>query len=231
MRAHDKHVAMIISVAKSLGDLCDDCVFVGGSSVGFLITDGAAPDVRPTIDVDIVIAVQSRYEYHKIEEALRQKGFKQDVDVICRWKIGDNLVDVMPDDEKILGFSCKWYSEAMKKSSIQLLDQDISVNMITAPYLIATKIEAYYGRGKGDLLMSHDIEDIIFVINGRQTIVEEIGSAGRKICKYLKKEFKGFFKNELFHESVSWTLPTDAESQRRQEIIMGRVKAISELPC
>lgn len=110
MRAHDKHVAMIISVAKSLGDLCDDCVFVGGSSVGFLITDGAAPDVRPTIDVDIVIAVQSSYEYHKIEEALRQKGFKQDEDVICRWKICDNLVDVMPDDEKILGFSCKWYN-------------------------------------------------------------------------------------------------------------------------
>ena len=39
--------------------------------------------------------------------------------------------------------------------------------MVTAPYFMATKIEAFYGRGGDDFLGSHDMEDIITVIDGR----------------------------------------------------------------
>lgn len=39
---------------------------------------------------------------------------------------------------------------------------------------IATKIEAFKGRGRGDFFASHDLEDLIFVMDGRSTIVEEV---------------------------------------------------------
>jgi hypothetical protein len=52
------------------------------------------------------------------------------------------------------------------------------INLISAPAFLATKFEAFHTRGKGDLLLSHDFEDIINVVEGRQSIVEEVGAGG-----------------------------------------------------
>jgi predicted nucleotidyltransferase len=233
MIAHSQHKAMIVTVAKNLGDLCSEVVFVGGSSVGFLITDRAAPDVRPTNDVDIVIAVKSQVHYHRVEDKLRAMGFRQNGTatdrVICRWIVDGVLVDVMPDDENILGFSCKWYSEAMKNAFVQDLDDGLKISMITAPYFLASKLEAFYGRGGDDLVLSHDIEDIIAVVNGRPSIVEEVRSSKENLKRYLKKEFRKLSGNDDFHEAVLYSLQPDAEGQKRQEVIFTRVKGLAEI--
>ena len=43
--------------ASCLGDLTDEVVFLGGASVSLWISDPAAPPVRATNDVDVVLAV------------------------------------------------------------------------------------------------------------------------------------------------------------------------------
>lgn len=40
------------------------------------------------------------------------------------------------------------------------------IRMVSAPYFLITKLEAFDGRGGGDYLLSHDIEDIIAVLDG-----------------------------------------------------------------
>ena len=35
---------------------------------------------------------------------------------------------------------------------------------MTAPYLLATKLEAFRGRGQGDLFASKDLEDVVVVV-------------------------------------------------------------------
>jgi hypothetical protein len=80
----------------------------------------------------------------------------------------------MPTDENILGFSNRWYLPAIKNSVTIELEPDFEIRLVTAFYFLATKLEAFFGRGKGDYLVSHDLEDIINLINGRVEIVEEI---------------------------------------------------------
>jgi hypothetical protein len=68
---------MIKQVAERLGPLRPKVVFLGGSATGFHITDKAEPEIRATKDVDIIIEVASRVDFHRLEKALRDLGFFQ----------------------------------------------------------------------------------------------------------------------------------------------------------
>lgn len=119
MKQHSIHTAMIKKIAERLGPLRSKVVFLGGSATGFHITDKAEPEIRATRDVDIIVEVASIMGYHKLEITLRELGFfqkMQEDDPICRWYIDDVMVDVMPTDENILGFSNRWYLPAIKNS-------------------------------------------------------------------------------------------------------------------
>ncbi len=76
--------------------------------------------MKPNKNILMLQKVAGLTEYAKIESALRKLGFKrpieeQDQKIICRWDYRGILVDVMPTDEKILGFTNRWYSEAIRQ--------------------------------------------------------------------------------------------------------------------
>ncbi len=232
MKSSDINLEMIKIVAERIGDLREAFVFLGGASTCLLITDTAAPEIRPTLDVDIIVEVTSRLEYHKLEEMLRQLGFSQGTepdDPICRWVVEDVKVDVMPTDEDILGFSNKWYSQAIENSNEVEIEANLKIRMVTAPYFLATKIEAFYGRGKKDFLASHDMEDIITVIDGRQEIIKEIYASSSNLRAYLSDQFQNFLTNELFIESLSGHLLPDKASQARLPILLERIREIANI--
>src|SRR2546430_12717957 len=70
----------------------------------------------------------------------------------------------MPTEEGILGFSNRWYREAIGAAREIALRDDLSIRLVTAPYFIATKYEAFIGRGRGDYLASHDFEDLMAAV-------------------------------------------------------------------
>lgn len=228
-RTHRANVELIRTVANRLGPLLDKVVFLGGAATGLLITDTAAPDVRPTLDVDVIVEISSRLDFYKLEVSLRTLGFKPDQEEgapICRWIIDRIKVDVMPTDEKILGFSNRWYSPAIKDAKEIELPSGIKIRMVTAPYFLATKIEAFYGRGKGDYMASHDMEDIIALIDGRPEIINEIGSSPSELRGYLAETFKACLEDDKFLESLPGHLPPDPASQGRVPIVKGRIEGI-----
>ncbi len=91
--------AVLAIVAERLGDdLCDRMVFVGGAVVGLLITDPAMPTIRPTEDLDLICRAVALGECHRVETALRVRGFVQDMRPdapIRRWqaRLASALVD------------------------------------------------------------------------------------------------------------------------------------------
>ncbi len=91
-----------------------------------LITDPAAPDVRPTLDIDVIVEVATLTDYYRLQERLRGKGFREAVEenVICRWRHGEIVLDVMPTDERILGFSNRWYAESLRNAQ-QVTIEDV----------------------------------------------------------------------------------------------------------
>ncbi|MGC9195391.1 MAG: hypothetical protein ACP5IL_08050 [Syntrophobacteraceae bacterium] len=221
---------MVKTVARGFGDLKDRVVFLGGAATSLLITDPALPHIRTTFDVDVIVEVVSRMEYYRLEDALRERGFTQRIDSqhpVCRWSFQEVIVDVMPTDEKILGFSNRWYVPAILNAEVVSVDEDLEIRLVTAPFFLATKIEAFTSRGGGDFLISHDIEDIISIINGRKEIVAEVAGSTPELRAFLSETFAAFLADEDFLESISGHLLPDSANQARYGIVLDRVKKIA----
>lgn len=228
----DINIRMIIHVAKRLGDLKDKVVFVGGCATGLFITDPAMPEVRATQDVDVIVDVASRVEYYKLEEALRNRGFIQDMSEnapVCRWLIDAIKVDIMPTQEDILGFSNRWYLPAIKNADHVELEKKLTIQLVTPTYFLATKIEAFKGRGNGDYMASHDMEDIIMVLDGRPEIVSEIRNSSDDLKIFLSGMFRTLLTNGEFLDAILGYLPPDRASQARLPRLMKCLEEISKV--
>ena len=223
---------MIRQVAERLGPLRSRVVFLGGSATGFHITDKAEPEIRATKDVDIIVEITSIVAYHRFEKTLMELGFFRKLhedDPICRWYFNDLIMDVMPTDENILGFSNRWYLPAIKNSVKLELEPDLEILIVTAPYFLGTKLDAFFGRGKGDYLVSHDMEDIINLINGRVEVFEEIRNSEPDLKDFIIKSFQSFLADDAFLEALPGHLLPDRASQARRLIILERIKQIAEI--
>jgi len=176
----NRNLELLKVAAKLLRPVLDELVFVGGCATGLLVSDEAAAEVRPTFDVDAIAEITSYVGYTTFGERLHKLGFTEDASEgapICRWQHGQIKLDLMPLDEKILGFSNRWYKAAMDTANEFEIERDIRIRVVTAPYFCATKLEAFKGRGKGDYLASHDLEDLITVVDGRPELLDELRSA------------------------------------------------------
>lgn len=231
MRPGDPNLDMLEIMARKLGQLTERLVFVGGSTTGLFITDPLVPQIRVTRDVDVITEASSRLDYHRLEEALRELGFSPDIRPaapICRWCIGDMILDLMPTDESILGFANRWYPDALLNATRCRLPSGQIIRTLTPAHFLGTKFEAYHGRGQGDYWATHDMEDIVCVIDGRAEIIGEVAAAPAELRQYLQTAFATLHSDPLFAEAVSGFLPGDAISQTRAPRILQRVAALAE---
>ena len=85
------------TIAKALGELNSDVVYVGGAVVSLYIDDPSADDVRPTKDIDISLQITSLVVLEELRKKLTAKGFHQSHQdqVVCRFRYQDILIDVM----------------------------------------------------------------------------------------------------------------------------------------
>ena len=213
-----------------LGPLIDEFVFIGGCATGLLITDTAAPPVRPTIDVDVVVQVLSKAEYYAVADRLREQGFREDTSdgaPICRWTDGLVILDVMPSDPSVLGFGSNWHSMAIDHAMEIELQQGKVIRMVSAPYFLISKLEAFTGRGNGDYQLSHDVEDLLAVIDGRSHITDEVASSEAKLQKELANRFKRLLGDSRFLDAVQGHLPPDEINQARVPIVLDRMTKIA----
>jgi predicted nucleotidyltransferase len=176
IRRDNPNLAQLVAATAKLEPLLDQIAFVGGCVTGLLLTDPAAAPVRSTLDVDAIVGLASYAEFILLENRLRELGFREsraEGVPICRWLHGDLILDLMPTDASILGFSNRWHGPALENAE-RLSVGEHEIQIITAPYFLATKLEAFHGRGKNDYRMSHDLEDIVTVIDGRPELVDEV---------------------------------------------------------
>jgi hypothetical protein len=164
----DPNRAQFESVVRLLAPVLDELVFVGGCTTGLFITDPAAGGVRPTKDVDAIVDATSYAKYTALSERLRALGLAEDTTPgapLCRWRCRHLIVDVMPVDKHVLGFSNRWYPTAIETAqALEIAGHNVRV--VTPALFVATKLEAFHGRGGGDVFVSHDLEDIIAVVDG-----------------------------------------------------------------
>ena len=225
----EKNLAILATVAAALGDLRASLVFVGGCATGLLVTNVRAQPIRMTDDVDLVAHVVSQREYHALERKFEALGFVHDMSAdapICRWKCRGIAVDLMPSDPHILGFHNRWYPLAVESAGAVMLPDGLPIKLISAPVFLGTKLEAFKGRGKGDYMASHDLEDVITVIDGRATLMDEIAQSPAELQAYLSAEFQQLMANRDFTDALPGQLPADLGSQAR---VPGLIKKLEQL--
>jgi len=228
-----KHnLELLVDAARLLKPLLGELVFVGGSTTALLITDKAAAEVRPTYDVDAIAEITSYAAYADFSERLRGCGFTEDTSEgapICRWRQRKTILDVMPLDANILGFSNVWYRPALKSSVEHELGPDLRVRVVTAVYFCATKLEAFAGRGKNDYQSSHDLEDLMAVVDGRAELVEEIRNGVGDVRAYIAAEIRKLLAVRKFLDALPGYLLPDSANQARVSILLERLEKITTL--
>lgn len=223
----------LLSVAETIRPLLDEVVFVGGQVAELLITAPEAVRVRPTKDVDIVVQATTRIEYNRIEERIRDLGLVHDTSdgaPICRWRTeAGYLLDLLPERGEILGFASQWYPETIRTATSFALRDDLVIRIADGPRFLASKWDAFRDRGDGDVLGSHDLEDIILVIAGRPAIVDEISAAGEELAAWLALRSSDLLKHELASYAIRGALPDAVLIPELFDEVLGRFREIAEL--
>ncbi len=222
-------IEMIDVVAQSLGDdLLEKVVFVGGCTTALLVDDVVTlQHIRSTEDVDMIVEVLSKSEYQDLCQKLRQRGFKESVedDVICRWRLGSMIVDIMPTDQEILGFSNIWYPEAVEFAKSYQLPSNRIIRVVSPTYFLATKIEAFAGRGNNDFLASQDIEDILSLIDGCSSLIADLHAANKKVKSAIAAAIQTFLNESDFEYQVQ----SVAQDRQHENLLFERLIEISHL--
>jgi len=199
------NITRIKAVNQVLKELPQEFVFVGGATVELYVSKPeVAPEVRPTDDVDVVVELASYSGYSELDEKLRKIGFVNDIasGVMCRYKFQGLIVDVMPTHPEAVGFSNKWYPEGFKTAQEIVLDDQSSIKIFNLPYFIASKWEAFKGRGNNDYRTSKDFEDLVYIFENVDDFKEQITVAPEHLLKYFKEEFKPLIEDPDFEEGL-----------------------------
>lgn len=231
MKPRDPNLERVELVAAALGPLREQLIFVGGCAAGLLITDPAAAPIRATLDVDLVVQVTVLAAYHRIEEEFAKLGFRRDMArdaPICRWIYRNIEVDLMPAESSIIGFANRWYPLAIATAQPFILPSGVSIRLVAAPAFLGTKFDAFADRGQGDLLASHDLEDIVNVMDGRDQILDEVVHAPAELRKYLAAKCNELLTTVNFADYLPGHLQDDSSGERTDSVLE-RLHAIASL--
>lgn len=194
------NIAVVAQVAKALKDIKQDMVFVGGAVLSLYTDDPAASEIRPTQDIDLTLKIVNLSHWQSVQEQLGALGFYPDPFgiAICSYKYNDIPVDIMAAEDGPLGPANRWYIIGFNNLRVaKAKDQEIKI--LSAPCYLASKFEAFNSRGN-DYRTSHDIEDIIYVLDNRIAIADEIAEDDKRIANFLQEQFQFISNKGLLQE-------------------------------
>jgi predicted nucleotidyltransferase len=222
------NIELLTSIAHAMGALREQVVFVGGCATGLLITQPLVADARATEDVDAIVEVASLVGYHVLAAQLMEQGFKQtmaDNTPPFRWYWNGMQLDLVPLDERVLGFANRWYKPGFEAATTAILPSGLQLRHLSAPYFMATKLEAFKDRGNNDVYLSHDLEDVITVMDGREELINELTSAPPDVRGFVAHTLSGILR----HPDFTNVLPGIVSQSSRTGLVLQRFKRISEI--
>lgn len=217
-------------VAEGLDDLNEKVTYVGGSVTQLYATDSAATEPRPTMDVDCVVEYFSFKEKIEFEEMLRKKHFEEDKEegtVICRWLYKGEEIDIMPTDEKYLGFTNRWYKPGIKSREPFSLSNGRIIYIMSALYFVASKLEAITSRGGEDLRGSKDFEDVVYILNYCPDFTERFKKEENvELKSFISQTFATLSSRANIIEEIECAMPYGEDD--RSDIILDILKTINK---
>lgn len=171
--------------------------------------------------------VFGRTENWTTDEILRSKGFKNDTSEdapICRWIYKGLKVDFMSPDQNIFGFANSWYKEGIERS-IEVELAPSKIRILSLPYFLATKLEAFKDRGFPDFMGSKDMEDIISILEVSDEDLFKIGfnNSSKALKTYLNSEFLKLKKQNQFLDAIPGALFNRINTKENRDYVLNRI--------
>lgn len=216
-------------VADALGDMNEDVVYVGGATVSLYADDPAAEDVRPTKDLDISLSLATSVELERAREELHRRGFIQSAldSVICRFRLGEILVDFMNTKAIDWAPANPWFGPGYDKRERINID-GTSIFILPLPYFLASKFSAFENRGLNDPRTSHDLEDIIYIIDYRTDIQDQLRASPENVKNYLQNKLASLLDDPAMKEAIEGNLDYETRELRLNRLIEIITSFISE---
>ncbi|MGB5819566.1 MAG: nucleotidyl transferase AbiEii/AbiGii toxin family protein [Saonia sp.] len=213
-------------VARALGDLNGEVVYVGGAMVSLYIDDPAAEDIRPTKDIDLTFQLTSFAKLEELREQLIERGFTQKTEdnVNCRFSYEDLKVDVMSTQTVGWAPSNPWFKVGFEKALPITLDE-LTIKVLPLPYFLATKMGAFFDRGIKDIYASHDLEDIAYLFNYTTDIDDRLINANNEVNSYLTEKLKEIIENKTIITAIRGSLYYE-QADERMEVILERIQNV-----
>lgn len=218
--------AAIEQVAIGLKEINDTAVFVGGAVVSLYADDPSISEIRMTEDIDVTLEVNKYSDYVALEEKLQQKKFYPDPEStsIVRHIYNGIPVDIIPNGAEIsVSGTNKWYAYGNNDVRyVQINSQKIRV--YSPAVFLATKLEAFKNRGV-DYRTSHDIEDVLYIIENNSGIVLDISKAHKDVRTFIKEQFTLLLSQQSSEEILSANIDR-AILEEMLPILKERINAI-----
>lgn len=213
------NLKVVEKVAMTLAELNDEVIYVGGAIVSLYVTDEAAEQPRPTKDIDISVKISTYREMDELREKLAvKKIYPAPMEsILYRYIYEDILIDFIPYEATSLGPTNRWLKPGFKKAYPCKIGKT-EIKILPVSLFLATKWEAFKNRG-GDPRMSHDFEDILYVIDNNINLIDEVIKADKDVQLFLKEMCQEILNHPAGTEIIECHLNPFTVEERKPLII------------
>lgn len=223
---------ILADVAQELEWLSPAPVFIGGSTIGLFLDALGRDQLRPTKDVDCIVpTVLSRTDWFQFEAELRHRGWQPDPDgPICRYRSPrSHTVDLLGARPEVQGFAGAWFERATRSTEQHVLSSTVTVTTPTLPYLLACKVEAFRHRGAKDPLASADLEDLVALLDGCQTLDSAFDRAESDVQRFIAAWCGSLILDDALRAAAEGQLPRGGDINARRQRFRARVRRLADL--
>ncbi len=215
-------------VAIALEELNEDVIFIGGAVIGLYVTDEGAEQPRPTKDIDVSVQINSYRQMDELRVKLASKNIypAPEEKVTYRFSYEEILIDFIPFEDTPLGPTNRWLKPGFTRAyPVQIGEYEIKI--LPVSFFLATKWEAFINRGH-DYRTSHDFEDIIYILDNNQKVVDDIEKAPKDLQVFLKGMGEEILSHQYLNEIIGCHIePYTADE--RSDIVIEKLRHIASL--
>lgn len=217
-------------VAAELDWLDPPPVFIGGATIGLFLDAFGRAQLRPTKDVDCIVAsVLTRGAWNELEAELRRRNWRPDLEgPVCRYySPAGHVVDLLGARPEVQGFAGAWFEAAAMHTRRHTLAGSVSITTPTAPYLFACKIEAFRDRGAHDPFASTDLEDLVALLDGCVGLDDEILACGDELQDFIATWARQIRVDRRLTEAAEGHLPRGGDVVGRRTRLERRLDRLA----
>ena len=205
--------------ALALEEINEEVVYVGGAVVGLYVDDAGAEPPRPTTDIDITVQVSTYAQMDQLRERLAGKKIYPALSgtVMYRFSFENIFIDFIPWEDTPLGPTNKWLKRGFEKAYPVTIGK-AEIRILPVSFFLASKWEAFRNRGN-DPRTSHDLEDIIYVIDNHKNISDEVIKSDEDVKRFLREMSDEILSHKYLNEIIECHLDPFTAGERRDIII------------